>query len=287
MSKVAGLKFWKVEATGNDFVFINENPSIFAKRVPQIVSELCSRRWGIGADGLVFAWKDRSGWHWRFFNPDGGEAEICGNAARGMAVWLHSTGRVKARKFGWSSPIGELHGAVLKKSTARVQWPIPEAGVRALPEDLIEELTLGFNDRGFAGALWISVGNPHLVLLNHDVWNEQDRLANSAKLRSHPALGPAGANVTWVNLKPGAGWPTGGVSAVTFERGVEAETLACGSGAVAAFLAMEAYDLENKRKPNPQRTIAFPGGLLQIERRKDGLWLSGAARVVFEGKWNA
>lgn len=280
------MKFWKVEAAGNDFVFVAENPTARRSRLANFVRELCSRRFGVGADGAVFAWKEHSGWCWRFFNPDGSEAEICGNAARGMALWLHRTGRVRTKTLRWSSPIGEIRGVIESKSSTRVQWPIPEAGARPLPEELLEELTMGFNDRGFAGALWISVGNPHLVLLNHDAWNEQDRRANSGKLRSHPTLGPSGANVTWLNLNPKAiGLPKDTISAVTFERGVEAETLACGSGGVAAFLAFEIYERENKRVPPTSQRIAFPGGVLKIERRKDGLWLSGPAKIVFEGKW--
>jgi diaminopimelate epimerase len=279
--------FWKVEAAGNDFVFLSENPAPLKASVGELVRRICSRRLGVGADGVVFAWKEGRGpkasWHWRFFNPDGSEAEICGNAARGMAVWLVRTSRVKTRQLRWDSPIGEIRAVIEGKSSARVQWPLSQAGLLEIPEDLLEELTMGFNDRGLGGAYRISVGNPHLVLLNHDVWNEQDRLASGRKLRSHPSLGPAGANVTWVNLNSST--PQSGVSAVTFERGVEAETLACGSGAVAAFLAIESFDRENRREPSAEKTLAFPGGNLQVQRRKDGLWLSGPARIVFEGKW--
>ena len=140
------------------------------------------------------------------------------------------------------------------------------------------EFLLGFNDRGFAGAYLFDVGVPHLVLINFEVWNEQDRAANGSMLRAHESLGSEGANVTWLSRKT--------FETVTFERGVEKETLACGSGAMAAFLAMEVMEKEQGDTPAKKYSLRFPGGTLTVFREASKLWLSGPVRVVFKGELN-
>lgn len=120
------------------------------------------------------------------------------------------------------------------------------------------------------------------MLLNHEYWAPELRLANGPRLRSHSSLGKEGANVTWISLK--------NLSACTFERGVEAETQACGSGALAAFLALERYHQEKdpQNTPPPHLDFTFPGGVLGVERdpvHKETLWLIGKTRLVFEGTW--
>mgnify|MGYP000906943007 CR=1 FL=1 len=269
--------FWKLEGAGNDFVFFESKPPA---RATAFVRELCDRRLGIGADGAVFLWSQKGRWQWSFRNPDGSEAEVCGNAARCVALWLFKR-KPKAKQVEWRGLVGDFKGET-KGRGYRVRWPLPPAAFRDLNPEFLEELTSGLNDRGLSGVYSVNVGNPHLVLLNHGEWNRQDRAASSAHLRSHPDLGPAGSNVTWVSKKGDDAKPI--YEVVTFERGVEAETLACGSGALAAFQALRRYAEENGLAPPRRLDLRFPGGTLQVEESPEGLWLAGPAREVFRGE---
>jgi diaminopimelate epimerase len=265
------MKFWKLQAAGNDFVFVHRPPP--AEVRPERIAALCERRTGIGADGIVFVWEEGGQWQWRYYNSDGSEADLCGNAARATAFWLKKEVDPSRTEWEWQGRLGrffarfdEPQGSLRSDGKALVCWPDFSAQLRTIPESLAQDL----KGLGADHAHWIQVGVPHLVLSSASEKDPALRASWSPKLRRHAALGPEGANVTWVNLATG--------SAVTFERGVEGETQACGSGALAAFTA-----LEQIRGPQKEAHFRFPGGELRIVRDARGLWLGGPVQLPFEG----
>ena len=266
--------FLKVEGTGNDFLLFEEKapPTIDANWMARV----CARHTGAGADGVIFVWNEASRWHWRFFNGDGSETDLCGNAARCVGRYLQSR-EPNQKHWNWLGNLGEFTARLESDDRIAVNWPAAKIVKFEVPDDLLQ-WTVGFNDHGLAMIEWWQVGVPHLVLVNHEVWNIEQRITVNALLRSYPALGEGGANVTWLSMKT--------FDAVTFERGVEAETLACGSGAMAAFFTLQDFARENGHKDIPHSAkFNFPGGELEVvEENSKKHWLVGSARIVFKGE---
>lgn len=241
-------RFWKLSGAGNDFVLLRG--PVPAARARALARRLCDRRAGVGADGLLVAAPGRV----LYLNADGSRA-FCGNGARCAAWWL-SKGR-GAVAFALS---GVPVRAVVAGGRARVRMP-------DAPAPKAVKTSLG-------PAVFVDTGVPHAVrrvkgLAAFDVAGQGRRL------RSDRAFGRAGANADFIELGRGA------VAIRTYERGVEAETLACGTGAVAAALA--------SGLPSPVRVDARGGRLtVSFARRKDGgftdVWLEGPVRQVFTGE---
>ncbi len=272
LSKIA-KKIWKIEGAGNDFVLIpNKAPTKTQDQI-KICNAICRTHTGVGSDGLVFVWKEKGkGWRWEFLNSDGSYSDICGNAARAVGWWLKQVGGKKKKEWSWVGRIGEITARWNTQSKqVAVTWPIPKTEVKVAPESLLYELS-GLNDRGFAGAYICQVGIPHIVLLNHENWGVLERNTTNPHLLHHAFFGEQGTNVTWVSLTS--------MKAVTYERGVECETQACGSGALAAYFALNAFEETEKAK----RSFHFPGGTLSIEKWKNKFWLLGPAKIVMKGE---
>jgi diaminopimelate epimerase len=250
---------WKLEGCGNDFVL-----SLSPCSRDEIL-RLCDRHFGVGADGLVTLTKKDEKWRWSFYNQDGSKARFCGNAARCVALWLNQhEGQAQPR---WQDEWGhEFQGREVEAGEWQVHWGLETQweleDLSPSHKGVVEELGLNCEQ-----VLWIQAGVPHLVvLLNQDLPDEALRLKLAKLFRPH---GPEGSNVTFAS--------TTSFQAVSFERGVEAETLACGSGASAASLA---YFERFRRWPG----WSFPGGPLRLVEDQSQLWLQGPARIVFEAK---
>jgi len=262
--------FFKYHALGNDFVIVDRRAG-GPDFTPEQSREWCDRRRGIGADGVLLLERDPElDFAMRYHNADGGRAEFCGNGARCLARLALDLG------------LGR-DGEVRFRSDAGVQRARRSADGRAI------ELTFGRVGRGSARTVeaagrrfdgWhVRPGVPHFVTPVERV--EWVPLAEwGSALRHHAAFAPAGANVDFVaRLEPGR------VAMRTYERGVEAETLACGSGAIAAALwAAEAGD------PSPVRILTAGGDELRVSwRAADGgadVTLTGPADVAFRGTWS-
>jgi len=286
------LPFWKLQATGNDFVFLFEQKKFLAEseKRNEFIEKACNRHFGVGADGVLFLDVEpaRKVFEWRYFNRDGSETDLCGNAARAIAAWCfevlpavapaeasHLQSSAKKNEISWWGGLGQFRARRrLGRSGYEVTWPLAQHRPLELPPALMEKV-VELNERALTGAYLWDVGVPHLVLLGLEEWPEDQRLIFAPALRAHPSLGNAGANVTWVELKTN--------KTVTFERGLERETLACGSGALAAFLSLE----DRAKHPLEAETLRFPGGDLVVARKGEELWLGGEARVVFKGDWNS
>lgn len=250
-------RFWKLSGAGNDFVLV-EGP-LAAARARALARRLCDRREGVGADGLLVAERGRV----RYLNADGSDA-FCGNGARCAAWWLS--------RRGWGGSSFSLSGVAVKAAVAagsgRVRMP------DATP---VRRLKVRAEGRSW-DVRFLDTGVPHAVV----VVAAKDLAAFPVArvghaLRRHRAFGPAGTNVDFVAAVPG------GLRLRTYERGVEDETLACGTGAVAAALAARGGRAGRTR-------VRALGGTLTVafSPRKDGgfadVWLEGPVRQTFTGE---
>jgi diaminopimelate epimerase len=271
----AGRRFYKMSGSGNDFVMVDARDEAPGRLTdPEVVGRVCARGTGVGADGIVFLERSRSATlRLVYLNADGSRAEFCGNATlctTRLAVELGAADRCGLTLETDSGVVS----ARLESDTGADRAEIDLPPVTEVQESVATiDSEAGEEQIGFA-----VVGVPHLVILCQEV-STVDVIGRGRPLRSHPSL-PKGANVNFVSGGPGAG----GWRVRTFERGVEGETLACGSGAVATAIllatwrkALDTVELETRS-----------GRSLRVRLRRDGAcWLpslAGEARVVFEGR---
>ncbi len=272
----SGVPFFKMTGSGNDFVFLDGRAQDPAAWSSSRIVAACDRRTGIGADGFaILVPEGTEGVRMHFFNADGGRAEMCGNAALCSTRLAARLGVARPERMCLLTEAGPLETrSIGPGDMAEIRLP---DGVRV---EAVEDIPLE------PGELWMGfarVGVPHLVIRVRDV-DEVDLNRRGAELRRHPRLGPAGANANFVSPPRAADGPW---RIRTYERGVEGETLACGTGTAAAALALAAHGEATLPVPFVSRggaPLAVAADLsLQGEARD--LWLTGQGRLVFEGTW--
>jgi diaminopimelate epimerase len=269
---VEGRRFWKMTGSGNDFVFIDgrsEPAGAFEDAV--LIQRICARGTGVGADGLVILSAPRSpvaDLALTYFNADGTLADLCGNATLCTSSLAARMGAVDPSGFALETGTGVLR--------ARIRDGMPEFDLpdirQAEPEMAAIERDPGEDRLGFAVA-----GIPHVVIRVPDV-ALCDVMQRGRYVRSHRSLG-AGANVNFVSQND-AGWHIR-----TFERGVEGETLACGTGSVATAILLRLWG-EAGDDVELETASGRKLGIRSV-RGSDGLWkasLRGEGRLVFEGQ---
>jgi diaminopimelate epimerase len=215
------IEFWKMNGSGNDFILIdNRDGKVKEEEMGPLAERVCRRRESVGADGLIFVEKSsRYDFSWRFFNADGGEVEMCGNGGRCVARFAHLKG-IAGPKMTFETLSGPV-SAEVEGRMVRVLMPDPFG--------LKMDLDLSF-EPGWRSVDFINTGVPHVVvqvekLMDHPVF-EQGRA-----IRYHPMFSPEGTNANFIRvLNPEL------IEIRTYERGVEDETLACGTGAIASAL---------------------------------------------------
>ena len=257
--------FSKYEGAGNDFILIDDRALLFD---PSIVPKLCHRNFGIGADGVILLQNDtQADFRMRIFNRDGSEAESCGNGLRCLMRFIGDLGA--AQKVVKISTMNRLVEAFFEGDKIGIKMGEPSKLCLNLPLNV-------------DGKTWtvhtVDTGVPHLVQFVDDV-EQVDVSSIGSKLRHHRAFGPKGTNVNFVSARP-----DGSLSVRTFERGVEGETLACGTGAVAVGV-IAAHILE---MPSKIRTH-FKGGEIEISFSDRGLLdlcMIGSAKRVFTGHFS-
>lgn len=267
-----GREFWKMSGSGNDFVFVDaraEPPGPLA--LPALVKAVCARGTGVGADGIVFLERSAvADVRLVYLNADGSRADLCGNASLCTARLARDLGIVGDAEFAIETDAGVL-GARFRDSQPEIDLkPVSEVRSDAgLPLEPGEE-RMGF----------VLAGVPHFVVLVDDV-DRVDVVGRGGPLRSHASL-RAGANVNFVQpVREGV------FRYRTYERGVEAKTLACGTGAVAAAVLLTAWGLAS----GPVRLQTRSGRELAVRlsgpRGAPQPTLSGEARLVFVGHFGA
>lgn len=265
---------YKMTGSGNDFVVLDGRTERLDRWPAGRIVATCDRRRGVGADGLVLLTPEAAGRvRMDFYNSDGSRAAMCGNAALCSTRLSAHLGLAPAEGMCLSTDAGLVQTrCVGDGDTAEIHLP----GV-PVPERL-QQVQLEQGERG----LWLgTVGVPHAVVLVDDL-EAVDLPGRGRALRFDRSMGPTGANVNFVQSN-GPGW-----AIRTYERGVEGETLACGTGTVAAALAVASAGLA--ALPSTWRTRS--GEPLTVSAtiaggRADDLWLRGQGRLVFTGQLTA
>jgi diaminopimelate epimerase len=265
--------FFKMSGSGNDFIFLDHRDVDWESwDLPQVTRLLCRRRISVGADGLVLIVPPKdpgNDFAWRFFNADGSEAEMCGNAARCAARFANLKGIVRSAHMRFETLSGVIEARLVGEG-ARVRMGDP-SGIRPQVTLILPE--------GELELVYINTGVPHAVRFVEHLENVQvDELGRL--IRFHEAFAPSGTNVDFV--EPVDSFT---LKMRTYERGVEGETLACGTGAVASAIAAH---LAGRAEP-PVQVITQSGGRLKVDFLAKGpgeytqVFLEGDARIIYEG----
>jgi diaminopimelate epimerase len=254
------IPFSKLNGSGNDFLLIDNRRGILrGVDLPAFVGKVCDRSRSIGADGVIFIENSRkTDFRWRFYNADGSRAEMCGNGGRCAARFAVERG-IARRTLGFETDAG-LVRAEVKGRTVKLQMTPPHGLA------LAKSLTLSGRKITYS---FLDTGVPHAVLFVPDL-EKIDLMGTGRGIRTHRVFAPRGTNVNFVRVKDGTVWVR------TYERGVEGETLACGTGAVAAGILSAVHG--TVRPPVPVRTRG--GEILTIHFDPDQ---EGFGEVYLEG----
>jgi diaminopimelate epimerase len=266
------IEFWKMSGSGNDFILIdNREGRVKEEEMARLVERACRRRISVGADGVIFVVPSMAyDFGWRFFNADGGEVEMCGNGGRCVSRFAFLKG-IAGPEMTFETLAGPVSAEVRDR---RVKVLMPKPGPAFLDIDLEFQ-------KGWAHCDFINTGVPHVVvgvkaLSDHPV-REQGR-----SIRYHSRFAPEGTNANFTSrIGPHR------LSVRTYERGVEDETLACGTGAIASALVGAIRGMVNSPV-----TVETRGGeelVVHFERKGDSfekVWLEGNTTIVYEGRLN-
>jgi len=274
------IPFAKLSGTGNDFIIIDHRESFIPEADQSEFARLvCRRRFSVGADGLILIENSATAdFRWQFYNGDGSRAEMCGNGARCAARFAYEN-NIASAAMQFETAAGAIEAFILSASGESVKIRL------TAPEDLRFNIPLSIG-RVEQTLHFINTGVPHTVILVNDAgmvpvadWGRE--------IRFHETFQPAGTNANFTQVLPGDT-----LMVRTYERGVEGETMACGTGAVAS--ALVAVLLE---QANPPVTVITSGGeQLTIhfsitgegsERQLDpaaGIFLEGPAHRIYQGE---
>lgn len=263
------IPFNKMQGSGNDFILIDNRRNILkGLNLKDLAVKVCDRHYSVGADGLIMIVPSKKAdFKWRFFNADGSEADMCGNGSRCAARFAYIK-KIAKRSLAFETHAGIVQAAV-KKDTVKVQITCAD-GLRmniAVPLD-----------SGMRMGHFINTGVPHLVYLSKDLDHEDiDRVGRTT--RYHGLFKPAGTNVNFIQIQG-----RHRLRIRTYERGVEGETLACGTGSVAA--ALIAGSLGAAASPVEVLTRGGERLIVSFERSGEGfdaIHLEGKAEMICEG----
>ncbi len=264
------IPFYKMSGSGNDFIFIDNRKGIIDENdLPELITGVCRRKMSIGADGFILIENsDKADFKWRFFNSDGSVAEMCGNGARCAARFAHIN-EITGPEMTFETIAGTVHARI---DNNMVRINIPD------PSDLNLDFPLEIDNMHFKVSS-INTGVPHVVVMVNDIEKAKvDKLGR--QIRFHDRFAPAGTNVNFICSQN-----EDSITVRTYERGVEGETLACGTGAIAsALIASIKYD-----KKSPVKVRTRSGAPLYIYFSKtDGnfgdIHLEGDARIIYKGE---
>jgi len=271
------LNFTKMVGAGNDFVVIDNGLKLRSQKFKgfaEIAKEICNRKTGVGSDGvLVLEKSKRADFRMKIFNADGSEAEMCGNGLR-CAILYSKTHGCAGKRIKVETKAGIYEGDATAKDRVRVKMEDPK--------DLRPGFSIGVSGRKIK-ANFINTGVPHTVMFVEGL-DKIDVDTVGSEIRHHDEFKPKGANVDFVEIVDDEN-----IKMRTYERGVEGETLACGTGAVASAIIaalsckFKAYGL--KLKIN----VHTLGGILKVEFQKidskiKNVYLEGGAEEVFTGE---
>ena len=272
------IKFTKIVASGNDFIIIeNREPCLSGRqartdnrRLSFLTKKICDRKFGVGADGMLVLEKSRiADIRMRIFNADGSEAEMCGNGARCVALWATENREPRTENLTIETKAGIIR-AQLKAGSVKIRLTNPKNIKLDLPIK-VNNRTLKVN--------FIDTGVPHVVIFVQGL-EKIDVFNLGRAIRYHQRFSPRGTNVDFVEVTAGDS-----INIRTYERGVEDETLACGTGSTAAALIFAL-----KSASTGEVYVGTKSGeILKVYFQRSGnrfseVWLEGRASIVFRGE---
>lgn len=261
------IAFTKIEGAGNDFILIDNREGAIPYLKKGIKRELCLRKKGVGANGILLLEKDNDfPFMMRYFNADGSEAEMCGNGARCVALYAFSKGTV-SRKFSFRSKSGIHSVEILKGNRVKVELPTC---------DFKKNMGLKIEGKQF-DCFFLTVGVPHVVIFMKNI-EKIDVLRTGRKIRNLKIFGTHGTNVNFVRYEG-----KNRLTIRTYERGVEGETLSCGTGVAAASAI--AYRKKMISLPLYVKTASGETITVSFNQTKGKLipYLLARAHIVFSG----
>ncbi len=263
------VSFTKMAGAGNDFIMVNNIDKPLQIDWPAFAQRFCALKTGIGADGVIVLDTDTdTDFTFRIFNADGSEAEMCGNGARCAGLFAHRQG-IAPNPMRFKTLAGVI-GARIEGSDVAIQ----------MTEPLGLKTGIGLDIQGRRlDVHFINTGVPHAILLSDSVSDEPVSALGRA-IRHHEQFAPAGTNVDFVQVMG-----KDHIHVRTYERGVEDETFACGTGAVASAIISEHL---GKVSGTPVH-VTMKGGELKIDFTRQGslysgVWLMGPVETVFTGE---
>jgi len=264
------IEFWKMSGSGNDFILIdNRENKISEAEMSHLVKMACRRRESVGADGMIFIGPSRScDFAWKFFNADGGEVELCGNGGRCAARFALLKG-IAGPEMTFETLAGPIQ-ALVKERRVKLQMPDPK--------DLQQDIDLPLETGGMV-VDFVNTGVPHIIVYTEDL--DSYPVAEQGKaIRYHRFYAPEGTNANFMRVLS-----RDRIELRTYERGVEDETLACGTGAIAASVAASARNLVH----SPVRVKTWGGEELVIHFQTDKgvydhVWLEGNTSIIYKAQ---
>lgn len=251
--------FYKYQGTGNDFVMIDNRQKKFNKNDTKYINFLCDRRFGIGADGLILLENhDTLDFKMVYYNADGNESSMCGNGGRCLVAFAKQLGVINNKAT--FEAIDGLHHATIEGDIVKLQMQ----NVSGIKEN--------------NNYIFLDTGSPHHVQFEDNI-NDFDIKSKGAKIRYGEPYNEAGSNVNFVSKISDSKFRVR-----TYERGVEDETLSCGTGVTAVALAMHYIGETEKRNV----TLNVEGGTLEVcfdieDETYKNVWLIGPAQLVYKG----
>lgn len=267
------IHFTKMHGAGNDFVLVDDRDETFPER-GSLIAAMASDHTGIGCEGVILVRNSgKADFRMTFYNPDGTEAELCGNGSRCVAAFARRIGAVKSNCMTFETGAGLVDAEIVDEGLVRVWMPEPTGRRYALAAVCSDDGSMSVSGD------YIVVGVPHFVVPVANVTKVDVDKAGRA-LRLSPEFAPNGTNVDFVQYIP----PSKAIIR-TYERGVEAESGACGTGAVATAVAgVEAHgmSLPMHVRSSQGYDLVIDGDYRQSQGT--GFTLTGPVRVVFEGE---
>jgi diaminopimelate epimerase len=272
------IQFYKMSGCGNDFIIIdNRAPVIAEKDITAFIVGVCRRKMSVGADGIILIENsDTVDFKWRFYNSDGSLAEMCGNGARCVARFAYMNG-ITGPDMSFETLAGVVSASVSETGLVKIRMTDPL--------NLVLDRSLMLKSGKYAVSS-VNTGVPHVIMVVEDI-NQTPVKEMGKEIRFHPDFAPAGTNANFVSIQP-----DNIVAVRTYERGVEDETLACGTGCVAsALITARKFAL-----PSPVTLLTRSGGYLRIyfnhhRETFSDVYLEGDARLIYraelcEEAWN-
>ena len=264
------IDFYKMSGSGNDFIIIDNRDNIIDKNgLSNFIAKVCRRKMSVGADGMILVENtDSADFKWRFFNSDGSIAEMCGNGARCVARFAYLN-EIAGSKMTFETLAGIVEAEVIGE---RVKVKMTD------PSELKTGDTIELENE-LVSISSINTGVPHVVIVK-DSTDDVDIVKIGREIRYHDKFLPAGTNVNFAcHIKDNT------IAIRTYERGVEDETLACGTGAAASAIVMA-----NKMNMNsPLSVLTRSGEYLNVFFKEEedqyyDIYLEGDARIIYKAQ---